>query len=199
MKMLIADADRDFLQSFKAYFEGIGYEVNTAFDGTQVIRISAEHKPEIVLLGRDIPRISSGELVRYFSEKSIPVIVLLREEINAELLRVSALPQAYISFPFFPSELLDLVKEVSGKAGSDKKFETEELKVDVKHFMLNDKIRVTNKEIDILEILSEKGELGTKKTGPYINSLNNKLTELGSKIRIRYVMKQGYRMVTVYE
>lgn len=199
MKMLIADADRDFLQSFKSYFEGYEYEVETAFDGTQVIRRSEEFRPGIVILGRDIPRISSGELVRHFSEKKIPVIVLLREEINSELLRISTLPQGYISFPFFPAELLKMVREVEEKAKSDKVIEIEELKVDVKNFMLDEKIPLTNEEINILKIISQKGEISTKRTGAYINSLNNKLTETNSKLRIRYVMKQGYRMVTVYE
>lgn len=199
MKILIADPDRDFLQSFKKYLECFSYEIDTAFDGTQVIRKITETSFDMVLLGQNIPRVPWSELVRQLNEKKIPSIVMLREKVNSDLLRARILPNAYISFPFFPNELYDLVNQVAEKTDSDEKLSFGEVEVNVSGFILMNKIRVTNGEINIMKTLSQGKEINPKRAGPFINSINNKLTDLGSKIRIKYVMKQGYRMVTVYE
>ncbi len=199
MKILIADPDRDFLQSFKKHLECCSYEIDTAFDGTQVIRKITETSFDMVLLGQNIPRVPWSELVRQLNEKKIPSIVMLREKVNSDLLRARILPNAYISFPFFPNELYDLVNQVAEKTDSDEKLSFGEVEVNVSGFILMNKIRVTNGEINIMKTLSQGKEINPKRAGPFINSINNKLTDLGSKIRIKYVMKQGYRMVTVYE
>lgn len=199
LKILIADPDRDFLQTFSQYFMLDGSEVQTAFDGTQVIRKVVGMTPDLVILGYDIPRVGAVELITQLNEKNIPVIAMLREKVNSDHLLRRELPEAYISFPFFPKELIKLSQEVMEKIGSKEKASFDDLELDIHKFMINGKTKVTNGEMNIFLTLSKGEHLEPKNAGTYINSLNNKFAVLGSKVRIKYVMKKGYGMVTVYE
>ena len=89
-----------------------------------------------------------------------------------------------------------LTAEVAQKAASSELLSYEDLSVDIGSFLLCGDIRVTNEEINILKSLAERQQFDQKKAEPYIGSLNNKLERLKKKTRIRYVMKEGYRLVT---
>ena len=62
--------------------------------------------------------------------------------------------------------------------------------------MLCGKLRVTAEEINVFKALIKKEEMISKQSGAYITSLNNKFSKLNKKIRIRYVMQEGFRLVT---
>lgn len=199
MKVLLADPDRDFLVSFKNLMELSGDDIVTAFDGTQVIVQTAEHSFDLVILGRNIPRISYRELLKMMNENNTPVILLLESKINSDILLDDVLANAHISFPFFPSELTDLMHEVLDKTKTENKIRFEDMEINGKNFLLCGKLRITNEEINTADALIKGSEINAKRSEPYINSLNNKFQKLGLKARIRYVMKEGYRMVSEYE
>lgn len=199
MKVLIADSDRDFLTSFKKLLEFSGNEVTTVFDGTQVLAKTANHSFDIVILNRSIPRVNSRNIVHILNGSHIPVIMLLGCKINSDILLDDVLANAYLSFPFFPYELTELTKEVTEKVQAKEKLEYADVTVDVSEFLLCGSVRVTNEEINVFRALTDKTELNAKRTEPYINSLNNKLKKLDKKLRIQYLIGEGYRLVTDYE
>ncbi|MBQ8135678.1 MAG: response regulator [Clostridia bacterium] len=199
MKVLLADSDRDFLKSFKKLLELDGHEVTAVFDGTQVIRKTAKHQYDLVVLERGIPSMKSHDIVRMLNEAKTPVIILLGCKINSDILLDDVLAKAYLSFPFFPYELTELTQEITDKLSSDEKLQFADAEISVADFMLCGKILVTNEEINVFRALLHGSELNTKKAEPYINSLNNKLEKLNKKPRIRYLMGKGYRLVTDYE
>lgn len=199
LKVLIADPDRDFLTSFKKLMELSSDEVTTVFDGTQVVTKTAHHKYDMVILSRNIPSMKSRELVGMLNESKTPVIVTLRYKVNSDILLDSVLANSYLSFPFFPSELTGLARDIAEKANSDEILEYSDAQINVSEFMLCGNTRVTNEEINVFQTLINGTQLNPKRMGAYINSLNNKLQKLNRKPRIKYLMGEGYRLVTDYE
>ena len=199
MKILLADPDRDLVWSFKALLEQEGNEVSTAFDGAQVINKAFTEKYDEVILSSSIPRVNDRDIVKMLNDEKCPVILLLNRNINADILLDGVLANAYLSFPFYPYELTALSDRVAEKAAGNEMLSFGDVQIDVSAFLLCCSERVTSQEIDVFRALAEKQELDPKKAEPFIGSLNNKLRRLNKKTRIRYVMKEGYRLVTDYE
>ena len=201
MNILIADSDRDFLMSFQKVLEYEGHNVSTVFDGTQVITKITESSYDIVILEQNIPRIDSRDIIKLLNEEQTPVIMILDKKINSEILLDDVLANAYLNLPFLPNELTDAIQEIAFKkeAAHQMILAEEGIEIDVPHYSLCGKIRLTNEEINIFEDLHSGKDMRSKSVGPYINSLNNKLEALNKKTRIRYVINEGYRLVTGYE
>lgn len=196
LNILIGDPDRDFLMSFKRLFELSGHSIVPVFDGTQVITRLADSQFDIVILSRNIPRIMYKDIVKVLNEDNIPVVVISERKINSGMLMDDVLANSYLSLPFLPYELTELVNEINMKIKSDEKIQYSDIEMNLSDFMLCGKIRVTNEEINIFNMLIKREEPDHKKAGPYINALNNKFRKLNKNIRIKYVMNQGYRLVT---
>lgn len=199
LKILIADSDRDFLASFQKLLELEQHQVTTVFDGTQVIVKTVNHHYDIVILNKDIPRVDSKKITEILNKAGIPVILLLNHKINSDILMNDILANAYLKFPFFPNELTDLITDIIQKIHSKEKKIYADIEIDPAHFMLCEKIRVTNTEINLFELFIHQKKVNLKNMEPYINSLNNKLEKLNKKTRIKYQMGEGYRLVTDYE
>lgn len=61
-KILLADDERDIVSVLKDYLEEEGYEVLSAFDGAEALRIVRAARPDLVILDLKIPEID-GETV----------------------------------------------------------------------------------------------------------------------------------------
>ena len=196
MKILFADPDRDLVWSFRELLQKEGNDVTVAYDGAQVIRKAFTEKYDQVIMSSSLPRVNGREIVKMLNEEKCPVIILMSHKVNSDILLDGVLANSHLSFPFFPDELINLTAEVAQKAASSELLSYEDLSVDIGSFLLCGDIRVTNEEINILKSLAERQQFDQKKAELYIGSLNNKLELLKKKTRIRYVMKEGYRLVT---
>lgn len=196
MRVMLANHDRDFLLAFTRLIEYENDEVTAVFDGTQVIsKLASQQKPDIVVLDENIPRISSREILKQLNESDIPVIMISDRKINSGKLMDKMLANAYLSLPFMPSELIQLIKSVDSKHRSNEKLEYEDVSFDISVFRLCDEMRVTNEEIDIFRSLVNNSETDNKRAAPYINALNRKFKKLRKRPAIKYVINEGYRLV----
>ena len=196
MRVMLANHDRDFLLAFTRLIEYENDEVTAVFDGTQVIsKLASQQKPDIVVLDENIPRISSREILKQLNESDIPVIMISDRKINSGKLMDKMLANAYLSLPFMPSELIQLIKSVDSKHRSNEKLEYEDVSFDISVFRLCDEMRVTNEEIDIFRSLVNNSETDNKRAAPYINALNRKFKKLRKRPTIKYVINEGYRLV----
>ncbi|MBQ1659170.1 MAG: response regulator, partial [Clostridia bacterium] len=144
MRVMLANHDRDFLLAFTRLIEYENDEVTAVFDGTQVIsKLASQQKPDIVVLDENIPRISSREILKQLNESNIPVIMISDRKINSGKLMDKMLANAYLSLPFMPSELIQLIKSVDSKHRSNEKLEYEDVSFDISVFRLCDEMRVT--------------------------------------------------------
>jgi len=111
MKILLADPDRDFLKSYEKILELDGHEVETAFDGTQVLSKTAGSRYDLVILDSELPRIDSRRIVRHLNEEGVRAAVLSLEGKKTEERFREEKVAAFLCFPFGPAEIRCLVRE----------------------------------------------------------------------------------------
>jgi DNA-binding response OmpR family regulator len=80
MKILIVDDSRLLRTTTERTFLRAGYEVITASDGEEGLRLALESKPDLVVLDMMLPKLSGQDVLRELrknpSSTSTPVIVL---------------------------------------------------------------------------------------------------------------------------
>ncbi len=116
-RILVADDEPNILQSIRLVLEEEGYQVLTAKDGEEALRLALSETPDLIILDIKMPKISGQEVYRRFKEneqsENIPVIVLtaIGEEIPQregwELKGVD-----YITKPFSPYAVVERVNKL---------------------------------------------------------------------------------------
>ena len=200
MNILLADSNRDLLQCYQKLLMMDGHSVTTVFDGAQALSLLAPEKYDIAILEEDLPRVDLAQLLRALDKDRIPAIVLASGTVTVKTLLGSSLPSAYLSFPFLPSDLIQLMEEVTEKARSAETLNCCGAEVDVSGFCFSGTAtRLTNGEIDLLKELKQPRRAAGKRTRIMIQALNEKLKTIGKPARIVYEMEKGYRLVNGYE
>ena len=200
MNILLADSNRDLLQCYQKLLMMDGHSVTTVFDGAQALSLLAPEKYDIAILEEDLPRVDLAQLLRALDKDRIPAIVLASGTITVKTLLGSSLPSAYLSFPFLPSDLIQLMEEVTEKARSAETLNCCGAEVDVSGFCFSGTAtRLTNGEIDLLKELKQPRRAAGKRTRIMIQALNEKLKAIGKPARIVYETEKGYRLVNGYD
>lgn len=166
-KILIVDDEEHILELLKFNVKNAGYEVVTANNGIDALKIAKEEKPALVLLDLMIPGMDGFDVckeIKKDKETSNTAIIMLTakgEELD-KILGLELGADDYITKPFSIRELLARIKAVLRRS-SILKVDKEELyyengrfKIDFeRHEVLinNKKIDVTLKEFELLGIL----------------------------------------------
>ena len=196
MNVLLADSNRDLLQSYQKLLTMDGHTVTTAFDGTQAVSLLSQQKYDIAILEERLPRIRNEQLLQFLDEKQTPVIVLTDRGATVKALLQSALPNGYLPLPFLPADLTALMGAVMEKVQSKETFSCCGVDVDIAGFRISGtKTRLTNGEIDLLRELEKPRRTASKRTRIMIQALNEKLRGIGKHTRIIYEIEKGYRLV----
>jgi twitching motility two-component system response regulator PilG len=110
--------DSPTIQQFvKLSLESSGYEVLSLFDPTQAIVPLLDHQPIVILMDIEMPGIDGYELCRLARQvealRRVPIVMLTgREGIIDRVRARMAGCTAYLTKPFNPQELLELVKKL---------------------------------------------------------------------------------------
>lgn len=166
-KILVAEDDTDIQEVLRLYLVNSGFEVISAYDGSEAYELMLSEKPDLALLDIMMPVINGYELTKKIREISnIPIIIL--SAMNADSDKILGLDigaDDYITKPFNPLEVAARVGSqlrrytklgaglVSDKAltvgGIELDNETKTVTVDGKP------VSLTPKEYDILKLLME--------------------------------------------
>ncbi|HVL88787.1 MAG TPA: response regulator [Actinomycetota bacterium] len=116
-KVLVVDDDRVIQQLLVVNLELEGYEVDTASDGEQALAKIASVDPDIVLLDIMMPKYDGWEVCRRAkadpTTAHIPIIFLSARAQDLDVRRGYEIGvAAYMTKPFDPLELMDVVKRV---------------------------------------------------------------------------------------
>ena len=118
--VLVADDDRDILDLLAFRLGRAGYEVVSASDGEEALRLAVERKPDLAVLDVMMPKLDGYEVTRRMraeeSTKRIPVILLtarVQEHDVARGFEVGA--DDYMTKPFSPAELRARVQAIIGR------------------------------------------------------------------------------------
>jgi CheY-like chemotaxis protein len=118
--ILIIDDDSFFVTIYSEEFKQNGFEVNTATNGEEAIRIASAQKPDIILLDLVMPRMDGFRVIEALKSESstaaIPVFVLTNLGLQQDIDRCMKLgATAYaIKAQTMPKEMVERVKKVLG-------------------------------------------------------------------------------------
>jgi DNA-binding response OmpR family regulator len=116
--VLVADDDPDLLGYIKFRLEHAGYEVVTASDGEEALKLALERQPSLAVLDVRMPKLDGIEVTRQIrtngAVERMPVILLTASSHGDDMVRgYEAGADDYLRKPFSaPEELLSSVQSV---------------------------------------------------------------------------------------
>jgi DNA-binding response OmpR family regulator len=114
--ILIADDEEDILGLLRLHLTRFGYEVVTAHDGEEALRLAQERRPALAVLDVSMPKLDGLEVTRRLREAGdLPVILLSALVQPSDVERgLEAGAQAYLRKPFTGEQLREQVEQVLG-------------------------------------------------------------------------------------
>ncbi|MEY4875609.1 MAG: hypothetical protein RL708_758 [Bacteroidota bacterium] len=176
-KILLADDEQDILDFLQFTFESNGFEVATAKDGIQAIKLAKQFTPDIFLLDIMMPNLEGTSVCEYLRKteefKNTPIVFLTaqnNEETEVNAFNIGA--DDFIAKPIKPKALLLRINKilVTKKTAA----QTENKITSVGHLILNhenlsvkfkqQQIELAKKEFQLIEMLASKpGKVFTRK------------------------------------
>lgn len=120
-KILIIEDEEILLNILKKKLISEGYEVLTASDGEEGLKVMRENKPELILLDILMPKKTGFEVMEEMNKdpglKAIPVVIISNSGQPVELERAKALgaKDCLVKTEFNPQEVIDKVIRQIGK------------------------------------------------------------------------------------
>ena len=150
-KILVVDDDSNICELLRLYLEKEGYEVTTANNGADAVRLFKEKEPDLMVLDIMLPMLDGWQVcreVRKFSDKPI-IMITAKGETFDKVLGFELGADDYIVKPFEPKEVIARVKAVLRRSGSSEKQDIKEVRYDKLIINLtNYELIVDGKKID---------------------------------------------------
>lgn len=177
-KILIVDDEEHIIELLRFNLLNVGYDVFTANNGIDAVKIAKAEKPSLLLLDLMLPGIDGfdvcKEIKRNNDMKNTSIIMLTAkgEELD-KILGLELGADDYITKPFSIRELLARVKAVLRRTNSfieveEDVFTSQNLKIDFERhevYISDKKVDLTLKEFELLQILiKNKGKILKRET-----------------------------------
>jgi two-component system alkaline phosphatase synthesis response regulator PhoP len=113
-KVLVVDDDAKTVELVKLYLNRDGYQVLTAYDGAEALRLAREGYPDLVVLDLMLPDIDGLAVCRTLRRESdVPIIMLTARTTDQDKLAgLDIGADDYVTKPFSPKELAARVRAV---------------------------------------------------------------------------------------
>ncbi|MDF2986132.1 MAG: two component transcriptional regulator, winged helix family [Eubacterium sp.] len=113
-KILVIDDEKKIVEVVKSYLEHSGYEVYTAFNGTQAMAQFENVAPCLIILDLMLPDISGEDICRTIRKQSrVPIIMLTAKVEEEDILKgLDIGADDYVLKPFSPRQLVARVAAV---------------------------------------------------------------------------------------
>ncbi len=115
-RILLVEDEKNIILGVRTCLDAVGYEVEVAENGELALEAVARSRPHLILLDLMLPKYDGYEVLEILKSKpessSIPVVVLTakaEEEDRRKAMELGA--NAYMTKPFRPQELWDVLKE----------------------------------------------------------------------------------------
>ena len=173
MKILVVDDEKLLVKGLKYNLEQEGYQVVTAFDGEEAVRLAHDESIDIILLDLMLPKIDGLTACRNIREFSnVPIIMLTaRSEDIDKILGLEYGADDYITKPFNVREVISRIKAILRRVNPTPKDNRSllisgdiTLDYNFRRATVKDKtIELTGKEFDLLELfLKNPGKVYTR-------------------------------------
>lgn len=167
ISVLVADDDREIVESIAIFLKAENYDVIKAYNGREALEKVRENSVQLIILDIMMPEMDGiRTLLKLREEKNLPVILLsAKSEDSDKIFGLTAGADDYVTKPFNPSELVARVKSqlrrytVLGSAEkTNGKTVIEGLVIDNEAKSVSvdgDIVRLTPIEFKILELLAK--------------------------------------------
>ncbi len=110
--ILVCDDDREIVDAIKIYLSGEGFEVLTAYDGEEAIKLMAKNRVDLLIIDIMMPVLDGIRATMKIRENStVPIIMLSAKSEDADkILGLNIGADDYLTKPFNPLELVARVK-----------------------------------------------------------------------------------------
>ena len=161
MKILIVDDEKLLVKGMKFNFEQDGYQVETAYDGEEALKLAHDKNINIIILDLMLPKIDGFTLCQKIREFSaVPIImVTAKTEDMDKILGLEYGADDYITKPFNILELKARIKAILRRITPT---ETNKTKVEYGNILLDYNQRkiiidekvidLTSKEFDLIDL-----------------------------------------------
>jgi two-component system alkaline phosphatase synthesis response regulator PhoP len=119
--ILVVDDDDKIVELLRAYLAGAGYEVISAGDGPEALRLLGERRPHLVVLDLMLPGLDGMDVIQEARRgRSVPILMLSARGTLADRVRgLRAGADDYLAKPFAPSEVVARVQAILRRAGHE--------------------------------------------------------------------------------
>ena len=179
-RILVVDDEKNIVDIIKYNLKKEGYEVMTAGDGEEALKLNEEFKPDIILLDIMMPKLDGYAVCRKVREKyDTPIIMLTaRAEEVDKVLGLELGADDYVTKPFGTRELMARVKANLRRINSSEETPAEStdkdvlsfgrLTIDLKRFEVKkdgNVLELTLREFELLKFLaSQKTQVFSRET-----------------------------------
>ncbi|MCD8390313.1 MAG: response regulator transcription factor [Firmicutes bacterium] len=174
MKILIVDDEKLLVKGLKFNLEQEGYQVETAFDGEEAVRLAHDDNISLILLDLMLPKVDGFTVcrtIRGFSNVPIIMLTAKNEDID-KILGLEYGVDDYVTKPFNIREVTARIKAILRRANPTPKGDRSKVIVsgnitldyNFRRVQINDRsIELTSKEFDLLELfLRNPGKVYTR-------------------------------------
>lgn len=116
--ILVVDDEPQIVRLVRAYLEGAGFRVVTAYDGEEALAVFRHERPDLIVLDILMPRVDGLEFTRRIRrERDVPIIMLTaRAEETDRIVGLELGADDYITKPFSPREVVARARAVLRRA-----------------------------------------------------------------------------------
>ncbi|MDO5397849.1 MAG: response regulator transcription factor [bacterium] len=174
MKILIVEDEKIIVKGLKFNLEQEGYDVETAFDGEEALKLAHDRSIDLILLDLMLPKIDGFTVCRNIrSFSNVPIIMLTAkgEDID-KILGLEYGADDYITKPFNIREVKARIKAILRRVNPEEKGDKKKVIISgdiVLDYNLrvvtvrNEKVELTGKEFELLELfLKNPGRIYTR-------------------------------------
>lgn len=161
--ILVVDDDRRTVDLIRLYLEKDGYNILSAYDGSQALTIARDKHPDLIILDLMLPNVDGLEVCRILRDESRTPIIMLTAKTTEDdkLIGLDLGADDYVTKPFSPRELMARVRAVLRRVIEQEQEETPlirasglELDLLRREVRLHDEqIHLTPREFRLLEIM----------------------------------------------
>ncbi|MGB9236633.1 MAG: response regulator transcription factor [Terriglobales bacterium] len=223
-KILVIEDDRAVQKALRRLFEGEGFAVEVAGNGTEGLEMFRTAAPSVLVLDLSLPGTPGQDVCRQISQAApaLPIIILsARAEVMDKVLLLELGAHDYVTKPFSPRELLARVRTAMRRrtmvAPPADRFSFGEVKVDftkmelrrngelvpmtsqefkVLKFMIHNAERVLSREELLNQVWGYKNYPSTRTVDNHILRLRQKIEKDSTNpLHFRTVHSAGYKFV----